>query len=564
MHIIMKYMVNKKIIGCIFICLIALSCQHEETINILGYEGTFNLRITIPAMQRVETRGTVTDGMIENLHALVFDQDGNFLSRSEAINMGTAGDYKVILPKTDPDLPAANKKRTVHFIANCDWTGFSDVANQGKSANEIIMSLSTSDKKMAYWRSVTENEGIKEGALSSPIELISNMARISVINETSATSNVVTDMTFAIGDYLDHGTIAPYNQSTQQFDELAVIESTDATRQTIKEADFTNSAGVGGTGSILECYEHLNSKSQQPMYVIIKCIYPGDTNPTYYKIDIVPQGQNTLLDIQRNYHYILHIKEVTARGSLTLAEAIVNPASNNLIYSVLLEKYTSISYGKSALYIETISKTFVQTNQAFTIGFSYYPDIDGAVNNSSVALVVTHEDDTRPAVSSAVLNKPSGLIECKTSSALPAYGHNKSQLIISSTQSGFRLQRVINIYLRKPSKFTNYYIYPNPIPSTANQNVDLHFTIDPDFPSNYYPIEVYITVTKLSPNTDVGYDSKLILDHQVKDRYRYKYTVPNGTEQIVYFKTILNAAPSGTLMLESDLFSPVTIPLTGP
>lgn len=533
-------------------------------------DGAFEVRIRIPEMKQVDSRAAVEEGMIDNLQVLVFDENGAFLSRSEAIApTSDPGFYRVLLPKTDPNLPASRKKRTVHFIANVDWSRFSDVANEGKNQNEVLMGLSTTGQWWAYWQWVELPSGIEAGAFSAPVELICNMARISVLNNTVANPSAglerLTDVTFALGDYLDHGTVAPFDRQNGVIDPTKVIESPDGVRRQTQPGDFVNQAGVGEyPNAIVECYEHENASSATPMYVILKCLYGDDAEYSYYKIDIVGKGQQTLLDIQRNCHYMLNITEVSGQGHKTLQEAMASPASNNLIYSVLLEKYTAIAYGDAALYVETTERTYVKPNENFRISFNYFPDTELPENNASIQFAL-NQDNTRPVTASLNIIRTNGdaRLEGRTAASLPVNGYNTAEITIYSEESGVKLQRVIRLHLRKPTAFGNPYLNPARIPSTAKQPVNLHFTIPEEVPASWYPIEVYMTVSRLSPLVTETINDGLTLEHFAENKYRFKYLARRAGDHTIHFQTILSQNPEGQLLLESPLFSSFPINLNG-
>jgi len=555
----------KTIRDIIFIFLsviLAISCTQEDEINIgPASDGIYNLRLVVPTAKKVLTRADVTEGTLENVYVLVFDHNGGFLTRSKAEPAGAdPGSYQVELNRTPDDLPTERKKRIIHIIANYDWSDFSDVRNLGKHENDLIMNLSVTNNKYVYWYRTELPNGVDEEALSSSIELICSAAQISVLNN----SDDLTEMSYAIGDYIPYGTVAPFNSYTLEFDKNSVIQSSEGEITAVQESDFINADGGDTPTNSIICYERTNSIAVFPTFVIVKGKFSGET--CYYKIDIILPGKGTLEDIQRNHHYILNVKDASEKGSSTLEEAAAGPAANNLTYSIVLEKYTSIAGGNSSLNVETTEKTFVRTGQEFKIGYSYYPDIAGEQNSSLVHVDIVHEDDDKPVVSSFDYNISQSTnysyIVGTTANILPEFGYYKGKFILTAEYDGITLSRTINLRLRMPSIFGNPHINPSPVPLASGRTVELNFSIPSSIHESNFPMEIFISTKILSPDIQF-YDDELVLDYQIPGRYRYKYIAHQWGDHTIHFRTNLDRSSKDTaedLILESDLFTTVTIP----
>ena len=550
----------------ILLAVVLINSCAKESIEITpeSEEGRiFNLHLVAPVAKQVATRSDIIQGSLENVYILVFDNNGGFLSRSEAVRSGfDPNTFQVELLNTPADQPQDKKKRIVHIIANYDWSNFFDLRNLGKNENDIIMNLSVTDGDYVYWQRLELPDGIKQGAFDSPIELICNVAQVSVLNN----SMTLTDVQYALGDYFPNGTVAPFNILSLEFDENNITQSSEGTNQTTSEDDFIV-AGSGDTPTnAIICYERTNSIAIHPTYVVVKGVYSGDAQPSYYKVDIVRKGEPVLLDIQRNYHYILNITSVGSRGSNTLEEALTEPASNNLTYSIVLARYTSIAEGNSALHVETTERTFVRAGQEFRIGFSFYPVIGGKPDNSQVQVELEHEDDTKPVVASYEIKTDSlnnSYISGITADALPKYGFYTGKFILTVKRGDVVLSRTIRIRLRSPFVFENPTITPSPIPFEPNKSVVLHFSISDDIHESNYPMSVFISTTLLSPDLDYADAEDLTLDYQIQGRYRYKYVVWKPGDYTIHFKTIFDKEPNEVmekLLLESDLFTTEALP----
>lgn len=527
------------------------SCLSDEPVAPLPPTGDLvGFNISVPGEQVVGTRGTpITEGVIDNIHVLVFDQNGGLLSRTQAVRTGGPGQYNVRLAPTDPDAAPAQKRRFVHFVANYDWSGYSDIHNLGKHENEVIGNLSVADGAVTYWQRIELPNGIQPSAFPATIELIRNVAKISLTDASGALGNV----RFATGDHPDLGTVAPFDSATLSFTEGAVFESPLATPQAISETDLV------AAGTEILCYERKNSASPTPMYVILKGRYTGDAADSYYKIDFILPGGDKLLDIVRNHHYQIVITNVTGPGNATLAEAVNSAASNNLLYSLVLKDYPSISDGTSGISVETMAKTLVEPGKVFTIGYSYFPDIASGVENNTNVTFSLEQDPAKPVVDPSytpVISRTPGkaCYQLKTAAVIPDYEIYTARLVISATRGGVTLRRAVELRLRKPSVFSNIYITPGRVLRAVGQPVDFHFTTPDNIRTSQYPFEVFITTKQLSPNLAYTATDKLSLDYTAAGTYRYKYVVTHPGDHTVHFVTTANTT-SETMILESELFT---------
>lgn len=508
----------------------------------------------------VESRGTpIAEGQIESLYLLVFDQNGNFLSRTQAVRNGSPGSYHVRFRSTDQRLPAIERKRIVHFIANHDWASFSDAASLGKNEAEIVPLLSVSGKKVAYWQRVVLPDGITENAFPATIELIRNVAAISV-NDSSAggdgTNPYLVETTFAIGSYLDRGTVAPFSRTSLAFEEGALNEPLSANVQQIKESDFIEAGSGFYWASPIYCYERKNIGSKDPLYIIIKGRYSFSPDFTYYKIDLVEHNTDHLYDVIRNCHYKVKITNVTGLGRATLQEAMNSAASNNLLYSVVLEDYTCITDGISVLNVERTFKTLTEDDKEFRIGFSYLPD-GVTENNAGVNIELEQSNIASEQVISSfsvVRNAGNAYILARTNPTVPPHSINTARFIVATNRGGVVLRRVIKLQLRAAAQFGKFTISPNPIPMVVGTEVDISFTIPNTIMEQYYPIPVYITTNHLTPNLDNGKDADLSLDYGVPGKFRYKYMVAEPGRHTVHFKTTLSVFAE-EVVVESELFA---------
>lgn len=553
------------------ITLLVVSCMKEdytaEAPVVSPDSNAFAFRVHIPEAQIITARSeAIQPGTIDNLNVLVFDAEGTFLTRTQAIPAADPGKYTVPLAPTDPTVPENKKKRIVHFISNYDWSGFSDVHTIGKHENEVIAPLSVTGGKIAYWQRVELTNGISHNGFPTTVELVRNVAKISVLDNSiyNSTKPYLTETQFALGDYSDYGTIAPFSTTSLAFEENAVCESPYNTLQPVSESAFVEAGGNTYPGKSILCYERNNSQSKTPMYVIVKGLFSADKEYYYYKIDAIDEGGETLFDITRNYHYIIDIQEISGPGKSTLQEAVNSPASNNLLYSVLLEDYAAISDGNSALKVEMTSKTLVQGNEEFGISFSYVPDITTGREDNSLVSIELQQDPLMPVIdpSSQATGREEGraFYTAKTVATVPEYGIYTARLVFTAISANSALRRTVSLRFRQPSVFGNAHTTPSRIPAATGETVALNFTVPSTIRAALFPLDIYITTLSLTPDLSYNDQDKLTLDYSKPGIYRYKYRVKESGEYTVHFKTT-SVTTNEILTIESDLFTTTDVSL---
>lgn len=552
-----RFIDMRQLLNILLIALLVVSCNRDGDIVPEQRTGEVDFLVESDGEQESGTRAAITAGMIDNLYVLVFDGSGRFISRHRATLSSGVSTYKVTLP-------ISASPRILHFVANYTWSNFSDVASLAKNETEIIPSLSVGSGTIAYWQRLERPTGIAAGALSSTISLLRNVLRVSTVNLTTGNFRLA-NVTFGMGDVLDKGIVSPFNTaSATPFvqGDAAVAESPTAVFNILTEAQFaTAGTTTVATGTPINAYERKNATSTRPAFVIVKGYYQTPTNPTnvtvasYYKIDIVDPAAETLLNLRRNIHYVLRLNSVANGGYPTLAEAMHAPASNNISSSILIQEFTSVSDGTSQLNVETVSRLFVKAGQAFSIKYSYIPNSStGVVNNTSVTVQLV-QDALRPVVSGTLTNTTSTGTISGTTAALPGITDVNTATIVV-TAGG--LQRKINLRLRPPYDFTNRSISPASVANATDQPVELRFTIPNTMNESEFPMPIYISSRKLSPNLQ-GNTSDLEVDVQ-GGQYRYIYIAEGIGEQVVSFVT--NSTNSTeTITISGDYFRDATYAL---
>ena len=515
------------------------------------------------------------------MYVLVFDSNG-FLSRHKAVQQGGPASFEV-------DLPLSNKPRVLHFVSNYDgWAAFDDNAMKMMNEASVLSGMYVSAPNVAYWRrvavssiSATTNLGI--------VELMRNVAMVSLVNDSEATASAsqdvtsyLTDVTYAAGNYLDKGTVTNFNTVTGNFDDNGIFEAPGASVVPLTSEDgfvaAYNQALSDANGVSLFTYERRNSRQNlsNPFYIVLKGMYhPNSVDPAeprYYKIDIVNPGQETLLDLQRNRHYILTLGLVMNRGYGTLPEAINGLSLNNVATSVA-QSYNSVSDGTSLLNIEYVNRTFVKASNVsapndFAIRYSYLPDAkSGATNNLGVTMSWGTEAGYTPAINSVnplSNNKvptspgpppvyPPGYgddyvdrVTGKLAGAMPPVGVVAQSFIKIKKDN---LSRTIILKLREPYGFEPVSISPSTAAKRAGVPVAITFNI-PAALEDQLPFAVYLDdASMLVP----ALGSKIYHDDS-SDHLRYRYTVTRTGEHVLNFTTG-STVGDGRIFIRSELFN---------
>ncbi|MDR2912824.1 MAG: hypothetical protein LBV38_05985 [Alistipes sp.] len=492
---------------------------------------------------------------------LVFSEAGNYLSR----HRGSVSNGRY----TFEDVPVSEAARTLHFVANPDFDGFSDSGQIGRSESEVMLSMSVgtdgsgTPAPVAYWQRVVLEAGTLDAepdstvSISGTIHLLRNVAQVTVTNATdSGDEHYLTDVQFAVGNRYDRGTVAPYDTSlgggfgvgndpadgTANDDDF-VTEATDGDPIGIVEAtDF-----VSASGGSVEMYERKNSTAEDNAYVIIRAHLDGGAEWSYYKVEIVDAEANELLDIGRNWSYRLTIESVADEGYSNLADAVSNLASNNVTASVVASEYTDISNGTNVLHVDRTHATFVRAGQSFEIGY-FFKDEDGVVDNSGMSFVVSQSAGREVVVEGSV-TVANGVIRGTTAGTLPNNDFFEGSITIS--KGG--LSRTISLRLRQPMNFIDVRTTPadGVVANVTGEEAAVHFKFPDDISQGLFPIPVRIYTRKFTPDPAQG----LTLEY-ADGEYWYVYNAPwlgVGGEHTVELVANSRDTDEG-VRLESELF----------
>lgn len=323
----------------LLIALLLASCSKEDVIDqsvVYGGEVNVTFSLASPDPENLDvpstplSRAPYLDVTIKNIDVLVFDKDAKFMQRikinESAFSEVTTAGVKFKIPMT-----ATPDKRIVHLVVNgrsvtgdTDRLDFSSLT-EGTTLETALQSLRTK----AYTGSGTWEDHVMPLVMWSRFELTSGVnittkveglklkravAAIQVRKGSPSADNGLND--FTIQQITVHKGASIGNLA------LPTVESTTPNPVAGSELDYTK-AWVSGAEPTLYTYERKNTNDDYAS-VLIKATYKGKEG--YYKV-LLHNGTQ-MLDIVRNYRYIIRINSVNIAGYNDVATAISSPAFN--------------------------------------------------------------------------------------------------------------------------------------------------------------------------------------------------------------------------------------------
>lgn len=513
------------------ILLVFTSCKQENILQLAkhiqeGDETTVCFSVNIPEYKTLFTR---SNGGVNDLHLLVFDENGIFIIRKEA----TLSEQSENGGKFTVNLPASTHKRVVHFISNYPWIATNDEEMQGVNEAAAIALLSTS--QATFWARQELNDGINTTCFNGiTVELLRNQAKISVQNQ--AENFTLTG--FTIHSVPDKGTVAPFNRTTSQFQEGVITEPQGLVLTDAIVSDIDTKEKY--------LFERRNKNAAEITTVIIKGEYDGIS--CFYKIDLIDTDK-IRYNIERNYHYIVKIKNVLKEGYINFDDALAGASHNNTALDPIIEKYPMISDGNSKLEVEKTLIILTEADSHINTWAKYYPDLNNTnFDNTDVNVSIMQNDGEEAIVASSLSFEPStGVISFTGVSPIPLHPC-MANIIIRKED----LARTIRIIIRPPYSFSPITINDRPGPvlieSGQSQNAILRFNIPDEFPDDLLPLQIKIYTQGLYP---AAAGLQMFVEEDV---IHYIYNATNKGIQTVAFKTN-KSGNAEIVQLKADYFT---------
>lgn len=550
-------MVMKSLVKYIFIMLCFLaSCQRaelEDTSSDVPKDQTslgkatisFSVNVPVPEVS-TKAMGDAPYTDIRNLYLIVFDENGYFVEACEAELVGdsdkTHGEHKNERNYT-VTLSLTDQIRIIHFIANCP----ADQIRYGNEYDVISNMYVTKGQEIetAYWYRVQvpyillkdDNVNLKDEIRDklTCVPLLRNYTQITVKRGTGLTDDEFKLESFAVYNTINVGTVAPYNKSGQTFqmfydadglytyDELLELgyEGHALARATLDNTLVDESPA--NTDFIdpeapFYMYErkisvHTSEEDkwdESPAHIIIKGKYNNSATSTYYKLDLVRKvGTGTDIDNQyynllRNFKYVFTLNEVNGPGYKLLADAMSNPAGNNLSGATDTQGFTNLSDGQGRIFVSYADTTLV-TSDNIKLKYKYIPVLQNAdvTANDRVSIRPAITDQSGAVIKSLVSTTgPDSEGWTTFEFSIQDIGAiEKNQEIKLHVSDNPNLHKTIRYSLRRPYAM-EVKCDPKKIYAGIGKEISLKIGIPDDLTENIFPLDFMIEVDKLSLGPD--------------------------------------------------------------
>lgn len=342
--------------------------------------GTYQAHFTIsvPNYSKVESRvaNFATEGIASanDMKLLCFDKDGYFLGLAKDLKIDAVGTSDINdkggskNKNITANIPAGTAR--IHIMANATNSNtvisgsnqainFSNAAEWiGRHENNLMTSFENKNNndpadKMVYWGYVkkatsAEMATFLNGSADSDniIHLLRNRAKIEV-NWDGNTSSI-TNIRYALGNVMQHGTVAPFNRKKLTFPETNMLKDAaawkaDSTYIT-PSLDPTRWPSEGGKFSVKDEEMWSNSSSlpmqytfeqenslEKPLKVIMEVTYTesGKDEKKWFQI-LLQNDEGVQIPVKRNHLYRINIKRLGKNLGYSSAELAYNgtPANN--------------------------------------------------------------------------------------------------------------------------------------------------------------------------------------------------------------------------------------------
>lgn len=405
----------------------------------VGNEATISFTALVPGNPDTKAM-TETPTDLVSMHLVIFDGNGMYVETREAMK-GSAKthdghNYETTFEVT---LTVTDQPRIIHFIANCPveqilYGHEASIIGNMYTTKANYVEEDRTEHETAYWARVevpyilVEETSVGSGKYRpipgilgsfQCVPMLRNYAQVIVKDSENTTEFEY--LGFTLYNTIDLGTVAPYNNTTQKFQNF-VNSATGkpykypnlayqghalaaAELNTSLEMDSTSDDGYkwySDTNPFYMYERKISVKtdeeekwSESPPHVIIKGRYNGKIN--YYKVDLVynvygdATNPNQVTDIVyynilRNFRYQFTISEVAGEGYDNVPDAINGSTSNNLSGSATTTKFTNISDEVGRIWVSYTDTTLVSNNQ-ISLKYKYVPDLNKitVTNNDLVA-----------------------------------------------------------------------------------------------------------------------------------------------------------------------------------
>ena len=518
--------------------------------------GTYQAHFTIsvPNYSKVESRvaNFATEGIAsaDDMKLLCFDKDGYFLGLAKNLNIQTVATNEIKddggsdKKKISATIPTGTAR--IHIMANATADNTVTTGNQaidfnksaewiGRHENNLMTSFdnrnnSQQHDKMVYWGYVKKNTPeemteflTKDVVANNVIHLLRNRAKIEV-NWEGNTSEI-TNIRYALGNVMQHGTVAPFNRDKEKltFPETNMLTdaaawkaectyitpSLDPTRWPSEGEKFSvgneemwpNSSNL----PMQYTFEQENSL-EKPLKVIMEVTYKGGVTKWF---QVLLQNEGVQIPVKRNHLYRINIQRLGKNLGYSSAELAYNgtPANNPWItVEDIIQEISDGTYTMNIVEGTYQILTAESENKIQEAKFTYKGDATMKAENFDVSWT-QNEGFTNPVAGK--LPVPTVEYNATTGEGVIKYqvgsiGKDFKKATIKLVDKKHGLTR--NIHLLSITDVDFNFQFANSMGKAATATANLTLTIPANYPKELLPIEIEIASNDVNP---IGSDVKV-------------------------------------------------------
>lgn len=576
--------------------------------------GTYQAHFTIsvPNYSKVESRvaNFATEGIASanDMKLLCFDKDGYFLGLAKNLAIESVATNEI---KNDGGSDKKNISATIptgtariHIMANATAENTVTTGDQpidfnksaewiGRHENNLMTSFDNKNNnqqhdKMVYWGYVKKNTPeemteflTKEVVANNVIHLLRNRAKIEV-NWEGNTSEI-TNIRYALGNVMQHGTVAPFNRDKEKltFPETNMLTdaaawkaectyitpSLDPTRWPSEGEKFSvgneemwpNSSNL----PMQYTFEQENSL-EKPLKVIMEVTYKGGVTKWF---QVLLQNEGIQMPVKRNHLYRINIKRLGKNlGYTNSSMAYEGTPANNPWITVddIIQEISDGTYTMNIVNGTYQMLTQESANSEQTIDFEYKGEASQTAADFDVSWT---ENKNFTKLDGGKLPEPTVQYNATTGKGTITYkigeisaGECKTATI-KLVDKRHGLTR--NIHLYSISNVDFNFEFANTMGKDATSEAKLTFTIPSYYPKELLPIEIEIASNDVNP---IGSDVKVASTSDVDGGGNWncwfvtKYENPSviGTTQTITMKNVRKVSSStntGTFYIKAKHYN---------
>lgn len=518
--------------------------------------GTYQAHFTIsvPNYSKVESRvaNFATEDIADaaDMQLLCFDEDGYFLGLAKGLKIDAVGQSDINdkggseKKNITANIPAGTAR--IHIMANATnsntvISGSNQAIDFNKSAewigrheNNLMTSFDNKNNnqqhdKMVYWGYVKKNTPeemteflTKKVVANNVIHLLRNRAKIEVKWEDTNIENI----RYALGNVMQHGTVAPFNRKHTKltFPETNMLTDADAwkaectyitpslnpTRWPSEGEKFSveNEEMWPNTKTLPMQYTFEQENSlEKPLKVIMEVTYKGGETKWF---QVLLQNEGVQIPVKRNHLYRINIKKLGKNLGYSSAELAYNgdPANNPWItVADIIQEISDGTYTMNIVNGTYQMLTHESANSEQVIDFEYTGEPNQTAADFDVSWTenknFTKLEDGKLPVPTVQYDAATGKGTIKYKIGDISAGECKTATIMLVDKKhgltrNIHLYSISNVDFKFPTEIT--------MGKKVTSEAQLTFTIPSYYPKELLPIEIEIASNDVNP---IGSDVKV-------------------------------------------------------